>query len=610
VPHEFISDFYIEVNKQMVREGVMDKLSSVLVDMSLVLPNMFAICLRDDQFELIDSTTFRVGDEVQISAKAEGENQKITLIKGEITAIEPEFLSDYISSFTVRGYDKSHRLHRGRYARTFLKQSDKQIAQKIAGECSLGFKASSGALPTHEYVFQDNQTNMEFLQDRARRIGYYVYVDDGTLYFVKEPENGREVGLRWGENLIDFQARLTTAEQVSEVAVRGWDPAAKKAIVGKKSALSRDIVKVNNKDGKATAQAAFGKSEECVANYAIRTVDEANLQAQSVLDTRGHAFFNAEGTCRGNPNVKAGTKVKVEGIGQRFSGTYRVSRSVHRYDSSGYTTRFEISGNHANTLGQLLSGNGSSPRGDSGRGVVVGQVTNIDDPDGLARIKVKYPTFWDTSKGPVECESNWARLVTPMAGAERGIEFIPEVDDEVLVAFENNDVNHPYILGALWNKKDKPPLPAKEAVKGGKVNKRMIKSRSGHTIVIDDTSGEEKISIIDKTKKNSVEIDSKSNAITINSAADITIEGKANLTLKGKTVSIEATQGGNMDLKANNLNVQATAKATLKGNSGVDVDGGPSLNIKSVGTTKVEGTQTSINGSAMTEIKGALVKIN
>ena len=169
MPHELFSDIYIEVNKQSLKEKIMDKIDSVLVDMSLVLPNMFAICIRDDQFELIDSTTFRVGDEVQISAKAEGENQKIPLIKGEITAIEPEFLSDYISSFTVRGYDKSHRLHRGRYARTFLKQSDKQIAQKIASECSLRFKSSSGTLPTHEYVFQDNQTNMEFLQDRARK---------------------------------------------------------------------------------------------------------------------------------------------------------------------------------------------------------------------------------------------------------------------------------------------------------------------------------------------------------------------------------------------------------------------------------------------------------
>lgn len=609
MPHELFSDIYIEVNKQSIKEKIMDKVDSVLVDMSLVLPNMFAIRVRDDQFELIDSTTFRVGDEVQISAKAEGENQKIPLIMGEITAIEPEFLQDSISCFTIRGYDKSHRLHRGRYARTFLKQSDKQIAQKIASECSLRFKSAPGTLPTHEYILQDNQTNMEFLQDRACRIGYYVYVDDGTLYFVKEPENGLEVNLQWGLNLIDFQARLTTSEQVSEVAARGWDPATKKAIVGKKSALSRDVVKVTGKDGKATAQAAFGKSEECVVDYAIRTVDEANLQAQSALDTRGHAFFTAEGTCRGNPNIRAGAKVKIEGIGRRFSGTYRVSHSVHRYDNSGYTTLFEISGNHANTLGQLLTSNGS-PRGSSGRGVVVGQVTNLDDPDGLARIKVKYPTLWDTSHGAVECESNWARLVTPMAGAERGIEFIPEVDDEVLVAFENNDVNHPYILGALWNTKDKPPLATKEAVKSGKVNKRVIKSRSGHTITIDDTDGAEKISIIDKTEKNSVEIDSKNNAISINSAADITIEGKANLTIKGKTVSIEATQGGNMDLKANNLNVQATAKATLKGNSGVDVDGGPSLNIKSTGATKVEGTQTSINGSAMTEIKGGIVKIN
>ncbi|MFC1968054.1 VgrG-related protein, partial [Chloroflexota bacterium] len=547
----------------------------------------------------------KVGAEVEISAMAAGENQKVSLLKGEITAIEPEFLSGHISCFTVRGYDLSHRLHRGRYSRTFLKQSDVQIAQKIAGECSLGF-SSSGSPPTHDYVLQDNQTNMEFLQDRARRIGRYVYVDDGKLYFVKEPENRGEVELVWGEDLMDFRARLTTAEQVSEVEARGWDPVAKKEIWSKTSAYSPDIVKVKSKDGKTTAEAAFGKTEECVVNYALRTNDEVKLQAQSVLDTRGHAFFTAEGTCQGNPNVKAGVKARIVGIGTRFSGTYRLSRSMHCYDSSGYTTRFEISGNHANTLGHLLSGNGGSPHNSSGRGVVVGQVTNIEDPDDLARVKVKYPTFGSSS---AEIESNWARLVTPMAGAERGIEFIPEVDDEVLVAFENNDVNHPYILGALWNNTDKPPLPTSEAVGGGKVNKRVIKSRSGHTITIDDTDGEEKISIIDKTEKNSVEIDSANNAIaiksdadiTINAAKNITIEGKGDLTLKGKKIEIAATQGGDMNLKAMNLTAEATTKATLKGGTGVLVEG-----LK----TEVKGTQTSINGDAMTEVKGGIVKIN
>ena len=197
-----------------------------------------------------------------------------------------------------------------------------------------------------------------------------------------------------------------------------------------------------------------------------------------------------------------------------------------------------------------------------------------------------------------------------MAGPERGIEFIPEINDEVLVAFENNDVNHPYILGSLWNAQDKPPLPNSEAASSGKVNQRIIKSRSGHTIIIDDTSGEEKISIVDKTEDNKIEIDSSDNSISINSAADITIEGKANLTLKGKTVSIEATQGGDMSLKGNKVNLEAMTKATLKGSTGLDVDGGPSLNIKSVGKTTVEGTQTSLKGSAMTEITGGMVTIN
>jgi uncharacterized protein involved in type VI secretion and phage assembly len=291
----------------------------------------------------------------------------------------------------------------------------------------------------------------------------------------------------------------------------------------------------------------------------------------------------------------------IDGIGKKFSGKNLLTHTVHRYNSDGYRTWFEISGYRANTLGQILSNNHKDSKG---YGVVTGQVTNLNDPDNLGRIKVKYPGIAD------DLESHWARLVAPMAGAERGFYFLPEINDEVLIAFEHGDINRPYVVGALWSSKDKPPLPNNEAVASGKVNKRMIKSRSGHTITIDDTDGKEKISIIDKTKNNSIEIDSANKAISIISEADITIEGKSNLTIKGKTVSIEAIQGGNMDLKANNLNLQANAKASLKGNGGADIDGGAQVNIKSTGATKVEGTQTSINGTAMTEIKGALVKIN
>ena len=127
-------------------------------------------------------------------------------------------------------------------------------------------------------------------------------------------------------------------------------------------------------------------------------------------------------------------------------------------------------------------------------GVTIAMVTNIKDDDGLGRVKVKFPWLTDDDESP------WARVMTPMAGDDRGFYFLPEVDDEVLVAFEHGDMAFPYILGSLWNGKDKPP----EKNDDGENNKRFIKSRSGHMIIFDDTEDKEKFIIQDKSGKNRV----------------------------------------------------------------------------------------------------------
>lgn len=180
-------------------------------------------------------------------------------------------------------------------------------------------------------------------------------------------------------------------------------------------------------------------------------------------------------------------------------------------------------------------------------GVTIGVVTNNQDPDGMGRVKVRLPWLTD------EDESHWARVVAPMAGNDRGLYLLPEVDDEVLVAFEHGIVEFPYVLGALWNGKDKPP----EANDDGKNNKRTIKSRSGHIIRLDDSDAAEKIEIIDKTGKNSIIFDASANTITIKADSDISIQssnGKLKLSGKGVEITsqdaakIEASQG--MDLKA------------------------------------------------------------
>ena len=599
---ELLSQMYFKIGGKNASPEMMHDLREIEVDTSLHLPDMFAVHLDDPNLDWIDSPLLDIGKLVEISGKGEGESEAGELLtKGEITAIEPELTEQIAATLIIRGYDKSHRLHRGKKTRTFLNMKDSDIVQKIAQECGLSAKVD-GTSQVYDHVFQDYQTDMEFIQGRAQHVGYFVYVKDGTLYFCREPSTGgRAPVLEWGENLMSFQARFTTAEQVANVEVHGWDVKQKKAIIGKSSS-PRGTPKVSGEThGGKAAQKAFGmKSEEVVNNRPVWTQGEADALAQSVLDEKCHAFFQAEGTCLGNTAVRAGAEVELKGVGKRFSGRYRITRAVHRYDLSGYTTQFEISGYRANTLGQLLT----SSNGSSRYGVVVGIVTNAKDPEGLARVKVKYPTISD------QLESNWARLVTPMAGPGRGFEFIPEVNDEVLVAFEYDDINKPYILGSLWNGKDKPPETSDKIVgSDGKVQRLIIHSRSGHTITVDDTDGKEKISIIDKTRNNSIEIDSVKNTLKIKTDGAISLETKDDVTIKGKNITLDATADATMKAKSN-VNLEATLKASVKGKSGADVEADGPVNVKSKATTNVEGSLTTVKANTALTIQGTPVKIN
>ena len=210
-------------------------------------------------------------------------------------------------------------------------------------------------------------------------------------------------------------------------------------------------------------------------------------------------------------------------------------------------------------------------------GVTVGIVTNNKDPDGLGRVKVKFPWLSQTE------ESYWARMLTPMAGNDRGIYFLPEVDDEVLVAFDQGNMNIPYILGALWNGQDKPP----ETNDDGKNNKRVIKSRSGHQIILDDTKGKEKITIEDKTGKNKIVINSQDNSMDIKVEKDLTIETKGKIILKSSDddVSIECN---NLSIKTKkDYQLEAGANCTIKAKSKYELEAKSGLGIKCSAGVKI-----------------------
>jgi phage protein D/phage baseplate assembly protein gpV len=594
-----LSQFYVTLDGAPASEAMLNNLVDATVESSLHLPDAATITLHDPDGKWVDEATLAPGKTLKITAKIA--DSKADLFDGEIVEIESDFVPGD-RRVVVRAFDRLHRLARGRHVRSFLQVTDGDIVNKIAQEC--GLQARVGPTSTvHKYVLQDNVTNLEFLRARAAALGYLLYVDEKTLHFEALGAHKASIELEYGGALREFHPRLSTIDQISSATARGWDPTQRKEVVGRASSAKSAPQVGTNGQGGDVAKDAFGMTAELlVADRPIRTQVVADKLAQATLDRRVGRFIEAEGIAAGTPPLGAAVSVKLSNLGQRFSGTYFVTGAVHRYDSSGgYSTRFQVSGFKPSTLLNLLSverDGAPAPR----EGLVIGVVTDNVDPDGQCRVKVKYP--WLSS----EHASDWARVVTPGGGPQRGLEFLPEVNDEVLVGFEHGDVNYPYVLGGLWNGKDAPPKKNDEIVGGGKVKQRVIRSRTGHIIILDDSDDQPSISIVDKTGKNSIKLDSKSNKLTVHLEGDMLFEAPSgDVTVKGKTVNLEATN--EFKIKGKSVDASADQGLKMKGMN-AEVEASSSVKVKGATADVTASGKMTLDGGQMAELKATMVKIN
>lgn len=583
MPNEqrLMDHLFIKVDGSDLPTEVMDDLIEVTVDSSLHLPDMFTIHLHDEGLKRIDEGPLKLGAEVEISAQPEEGGSSQVLFKGEITASEPNFGEGASATLLVRGYDRSHRLHRGTNAQAYQQVTDSDLANRIAQQAGLRAQVDS-TNEVHEHVFQHNQTHMEFLAERAQRIGYEFFVEDKTLYFRKPPQNGDALELEWGRQLRSFRPRQTLVEQVDEVVVKGWNAKDRQVITGQATRGAAEPQIGEQQSGAQLASQAFSNARRLVADEDVKSQAEADTLAQAFLDELSGAYIEAEGLCYGQPALRAGKRIKLTSLGTRFSGTYLVTSATHIYSAAGgYNTSFTVHGRRPESLYTLLS----EPAGEraNGRhpGPVVAVVTNINDPEGRGRVRVKFPWMSD------DVESDWARLMGVGAGKGRGLFCLPEVNDEVLVAFERGDFNRPYVLGGLWNGQDKPPIEIGQAVQNGETHKRGFKTRVGHTLtfvdgqeagVILETAGGHRLTLADEGKKVMLET-SGGHVLTLDDGgSEVKLESSANLTIKSGA----------------NLTIEAGAVLELKGAS-FKLNGDGMGEVKAGGTLQVQGALVKIN---------------
>lgn len=559
---ELISQFYVKLNGQDAPDELTADLLEISVETSLHLPDVCTVSLHDPRLRWVDDDRLSPGKPLQITARA-GKTER-PIFDGEIVELEPRF-GPATHKLTVRAFDRLHRLARGQRVRSFQNVTDGDLVQRLARE--VGLRAQVG--PTSQvypYVFQNNESNLAFLRQRAAGLGYLLYVRGSTLHCEPPGGQGAPIELEWGSTLHEFYPRLTTVNQLTQVTVRGWDPATRQTIVGtaRKGQGSPQIGE--KQSGGELASSAFNaEAQGLLAHHLPTTQAEADRLARAAADRHAGAFIEAEGTAAGDPAIVAGASLHITSVGERFSGTYFVTSATHVYAAhTGYKTHFGISGLHPQTLLTVLAPEthmaaaaGGAAGGGRQYALGVGIVTDNNDPSHQGRVKVMFP--WLTS----DHASDWARVVVVGGGDQRGIEFLPEVNDEVLVGFEMGNIHHPYILGGLWNGQDAPPVASGTAISGGKVRQRIIRSRAGHVITLDDTEGGGGVTVADRNG-NKVQLDSGANKLTITVQGDASIEAQGNLELKAQG-NLTLSSQGQLDAEGTSVSLKGQANVEIKG---------------------------------------------
>lgn len=543
-------DAALFVSAMELRPELLAHVEQVVVDEDLYRPAMFAITLVDPNRDIIGRTGLRPGVEVEIAVVGPAAVDDRPLLTGDVVSIECDY--DQLGArVVVRGYAASHRLHRGRRTRVFRDVTDSDIVKQIADEARLDVGTIDSTTEVHEHVSQANVTDWEFLTDRARGVGLDLTIVDGELRFGKRAASSAAPSeasrtpthLMFGFNLEAFHGRVSAAEQVTDVEVRGWDEDRKEAVVATANA--------------GTEAAALGKANPTeLAGYfraptfievtaPVHSDREAGDTAKVIAERIGSAFAEAEGTSRGSTALRASVAVRVSGVSDHFVGAYVLTRVRHVINRRGYRTHFTVSGRHDRSLLGLVGANGNgngAGHGDglAGRrapGFVRGLVSDNQDPDKLGRVKVRFPWL------DKDYSSTWAPVMQLGAGPDSGTFFLPAVGDEVLVGFEHGRVDRPVVIGGLFNKTDKPPVYG-NFLDDGAVTGRGIWSRNGHRITLHDA--EDTAGIIIRAVDGqggsvvSIGLNAKDKKLVVMSEGDIEVDALGDITLKGANVTVQA----------------------------------------------------------------------
>jgi len=315
---------------------------------------------------------FDPGTQIEVWMGYQGQTNLRRMMVGEITSLEPNFPESGAPTLHIGGLNQIHQLRGAQHTYSWTQKKDTDIAIELGnkpistGQPGLGIPVTSNPASNEsaeEFVFMNNQYDIVFLLERARRHGYEVYLDQDaagnrTIYFglSQTKANAPVYRLEWGKSLLNFKPTLSTARQVGQVTVRGWDRTANRAIE-----VNYTLQNLWQDQGKSQAEItrlgqiarAYGNRTDVVTRPPVRNTAEARQLARATLEDQSKRLIEATGSTIGLPDLRAGCNVEIIGFGIRtgsagqltgtssdFDGEYYITESTHTIGNSGYRTDF------------------------------------------------------------------------------------------------------------------------------------------------------------------------------------------------------------------------------------------------------------------------------
>ncbi|MDX2677334.1 VgrG-related protein [Streptomyces soliscabiei] len=599
------------------------------VDQGLGVPAAFRLTFRDPYRQVLGKLGVKFGTPVVLAPIADGKGASDPLLTGEVCGLEADY--DGTGTFTViRGYDFGHRLMRQRRVAAYRNQSASDIARKLAAQDGVPVGKIQSTKTVYEFISQANVTDWDFLARLADENEMVMSVDaKGTFQFLKpDPASGAPPTstpgdkspfvLEAGTDILRLRAAVTAAEQVGTVEARGWDVTTKKKLTATAPAKTNPGISIGTTPGEAAAKFKPAKLVDAQTPYDRQS--EVKFAAEALADDVTGSFAELEVIARGTPKLRPGLPVTLADVGDPFEGKYTATSVRHVFgDGKHYEAWVTVSGRQWRSLYGLSSGGGNAANGLNLPGTTNALVTDVQDPLKQGRVKLQFPWLDDAYI------SDWTRVVQ-WGGKDGGSIFPLDVGDEVLVAFDRGALDHPYVIGGLYNGKDKP-TPVKDVPLHDGARRRAarhtLSDRDGNRVDLLSqktggrkqgvrvTSGDDRLVInLDRTKTE-ITVDSKgtvsitgSRSVSIEAGTDLTLSARRNLTIKsGGLLDIRGTGMVNVKSLTSVVNVDALGALSLKAGGAATVSAGGTIQVNATANVGIRAATLLLQGVVMVNNK-------